>query len=325
LIKKWDYIAGFIKAKFFLRKLPLLVSWHLTYRCNYDCVYCGISGKVAPEELGTGEVLSLIDELYLLGTKMINFCGGECLLRNDFSEILDYCKRKRIDTGLISNGALVPKYIDSLKKLSLLKLSFDGPENIHDRLRGNGSYVKLMNAVNVALKEGINVTFNCTLTRLNLDSVDFILEQSRRLGVFVKFSPVNYIHSVDKNIEQLIPNQAAYRNVVEKISKEAGRCGNILNSSASLGYIKLYPQGKVIRNCAAGHIFCHLKPDGSVHLCERILANDSYRYRKGTFKKAFLTLRSLRECSQCWCTGTLDLNFIYQLKISALLNTLRLV
>jgi len=313
------------RTKLLRQRIPLMVTWHLTHRCNYDCVYCGISSNVSRQELGTEDTLALIDELGRSGTKRIHFCGGEPLLREDLAQIVDYCNRKSIEVGLISNGSLVPQSIGYLKKISLLKLSIDGPQDIHDRLRGDGSYLRLMNAADSALKEGINVVFNCTLTAINLNSVRFIIEIGSRMGIPVKFSPVNYVHSGDKDISQLIPDRILYKKALEEISREAKKYRNVLNSSCSLEYLKLYPEGKSIQDCAAGRIYCHIRPDGSVHLCERMISDSASRYSKGDFLKRFLELGSHpAKCKACWCTGVLELNFAYGLRISAILNALRM-
>ena len=93
LADKRGYGTDLLKARLLRRRFPFAVAWHLTYRCNYNCKYCGIPSRACPrEELTTGEVLSTIDGLKKLGTKRIHFCGGECLLREDLGKIIDYCK-----------------------------------------------------------------------------------------------------------------------------------------------------------------------------------------------------------------------------------------
>ena len=95
------------------------------------------------KELTTSEVYSVIEGLKELGTRRIHFCGGESLLREDFPAIVDYCSSKSIETGFISNGALIPRYAKYLKNLTLLKVSLDGPAIVHDKLRGAGAYERV--------------------------------------------------------------------------------------------------------------------------------------------------------------------------------------
>lgn len=306
-----------LQARFFNKRFPLAVSWHLTYQCNYDCVYCGISQYAREEKLTTGEVFSTIDGLTELGTRRIHFCGGESLMRADFPSIIDYCKSKSIETGLISNGALFPAYAKKLVNLTLLRLSFDGPVEIHDKLRGKGAYDRVMLAVEAAKAERITAALNCTLTSLNLEHVGFIIEKSGELKVPVKFSPLNYVHSGNKDIAWLLPDAVLYKNKIDYIKKLAKSNRFILNSEPNLDYIALFPAGRNVPHCSAGRILCHIKPDGSVYSCERKYEGGAPNCKIAGIEKAFYSLPVIN-CDQCWCTGTLELNLVYALNVQAL-------
>lgn len=314
---------GLFKAKLLKRRFPFAVSWHLTYRCNYNCLYCDIRSKADENnELSTLEVFSVIDDLGKMGTRRIHFCGGESLLREDFPAIIDYCRDRSIETGLISNGALIPHYVRYLKNLTLLKLSLDGPPVVQDKLRGAGSYERIMMAVGAARLERIATVFNCTLSNLNLPYVEFMLEKSTELKIPIKFSALNYVHSGEKDIKDLIPEPALYKEKLDYIKVAAKKNRYILNSESNLRYISFYPQGHKINHCIAGRIFCHIKPDGSVYPCGRVGSRPAPNCKKEGIKKAFYAL-PLSSCNECWCTSTLELNLIYSLDIAALINALR--
>lgn len=321
LKEKIFYAIDLLKARVLNKRFPLAVSWHLTYRCNYNCIYCDIPHMNGKKELSTSEVYSVIDGLKELGTKRIHFCGGESLLREDFSAIVDYCRSKSIETGLISNGALIPRYAKYLRNLTLLKLSLDGPADAHDRLRGAGAYGKVMEAVESANKEGITTVFNCTLSSTNLPYVEFVVDKSRELKIPVKFSPLNCVHAGNKDISVLLPEPGMYKEKMDYIKEEAKKNRYILNSISALRYISSFPAGRRIKHCIAGKIFCHIKPDGSVYLCERVLGEDAPNCKREGIKKAFYSL-PLPICDECWCTSTLELNLIYSFDVSSLLKAL---
>lgn len=313
------------KAKLFKKRFPFAVSWHLTYRCNYNCLYCDIHSKADENnELSISEVFSVVDDLKKMGTRRIHFCGGESLLREDFLAIIDYCRWRSIETGLISNGALIPRYVKYLKNLTLLKLSLDGPAIVHDKLRGTGSYERIMKAAEAARSEGIATAFNCTLSNLNLPYVEFIIEISAELKMPIKFSPLNYLYSGVKDINDLIPEPVLYKKKMDYIKAVAKKNKYILNSESNLRYISSYPKGGKINHCIAARIFCLIKPDGSLHSCERTSNGKTPNCKKEGTKKAFYSL-PMSSCNECWCTSTLELNLIYSLDISALLNALRRV
>ena len=75
-----------LKSKLLKKSSPLTVGWSLTNRCNHECKYCGIP-NVKSNELTTEQIFSIIDELSELGTKIIQFTGGEPLLRDDIGKI----------------------------------------------------------------------------------------------------------------------------------------------------------------------------------------------------------------------------------------------
>lgn len=321
LTEKLTYGKDLLKARLLNKRLPFAVAWHLTYRCNYNCRYCDIPSKANPqEELTTEEILTTIDGLKSLGAKRIHFCGGECLLREDLGEIIDYCRKKSIQTGLISNGALVPTNINKLKNLYILKLSFDGPCNVQDGLRGRGAYTKVMEAVEAAKEMGINLIFNTTLSKMNLAEVGFILEKAKELDVPVKFSPMNYVHSGAKEVEELLPSTELMKKFRDFI-QSSGRARYVLNSAPALDYIADYPQGRLINPCVAGRFFCHIKPNGNVYPCERVINEDAPNCKRSGIEKAFYSL-PLPSCDECWCTSTLELNLIYSLNGASLLKAL---
>ncbi|MCD6412115.1 radical SAM protein [bacterium] len=51
-----------------------------------------------------------------LGTKRIQFTGGEPLLRKDIGKIIDYCKKLGILTTVSASGVKVKEKIKKIKK-----------------------------------------------------------------------------------------------------------------------------------------------------------------------------------------------------------------
>lgn len=253
---------------------------------------------------------------------MISFCGGEPLERDDIGNIIAYCRLKKIAVVIISNGCLVPLRIDDLKGIQFLRLSMDGPREIQDSLRGQGAYDSVMRAVESAKKQNIKVGFNVTLSRMNLDCVDFLLAKSRELKIGIKFSPLKYTHAGEKNIEILMPSVDAYRAKIDFLIREAKHNKYILNSISALQYMRLYPHGKTIAPCIGGRVFCHIKPNGDMYPCEGMQLCRPCNCVNDGVEKAFVHLKN-SGCAQCWCTGTLELNMLYQPKLSAWMRLMK--
>jgi len=316
---KISAVISIIKVKFFKRKIPLAVSWSLTNRCNFKCRYCNIY-NLKSKELTTKQIFSVIDELAKMGTQRISLIGGEPLLRNDIGQIIDYCKNYDFHVTLTSNGALVPKKINEIKKANLLKLSFDGPKKIHDFMRQKGSYLDVLKAIEVAKNNNTKVMLNTTLTKYNLNHINFILETARRLDTNVKFQPVNNICSYsEKHLESLSPETNEYRKAIDKliILKKSNK--QIVNSLKGLKYMHDWPNTKTLK-CYAGKIICRIASNGNVYPCT-IMENKTKRLNclDMGFKKAFDNLPRV-SCRTCWCSSTLELNSLLSFNLKTIFN-----
>lgn len=132
----------------FVKNRVVQLTLFLTRKCNARCRFCFyLSGQreaTAESELSLHEIEKVsasLDSLLWLA-----FSGGEPFLRPDFVEIAEvFYKRNRpciilIPTnGLLSDVVLknTEEILKRCKKSTVaVKLSLDGPEELHDRLRG---------------------------------------------------------------------------------------------------------------------------------------------------------------------------------------------
>ena len=205
-----------LEARVFNKRIPLLVNWEITKQCNAKCKYCNIWNN-ASEELDIGQVNSIIQELSFLGTRMIHFTGGEPLLRKDIGMILDYCHKKNILTAMNSNGSLVPARINEIATLHLLSISLDGPEEVHDHVRGKGSYRKAIEAITAARDKGIELRLLAVLSECNLHVVDFLLEKAEEFSAPVIFQPATkFLLGAEAN-NPIVPDVEKYKQVIKKL------------------------------------------------------------------------------------------------------------
>ena len=316
---KAAFLKSIIQVKFFARKIPLVISWHLINRCNRRCRYC-FRWQAAPGELTKEEVFKVIDELAEMGTRAIIFSGGEPLLRDDIGDIINYSRNKKIFTGLSTNGDLVERRIGEIKNLDVLKISLDGPRQIHDFLRGDGSYDKVMEAVRAAKKIGMNIKFNTTLTKYNIGHIDFLLEKARELNIQVKFQPVSHVHAMGEDIGALLPEENKYKEIISRLIRLKKRNPYIINSVSALKYLYALPHSKKI-NCYAGKIICCIMANGDVSPCSA--TRDFFAAKNclaTTFRGAFEGLAPASSCKGCWCTSTLELNCFLRFDLDTLLN-----
>ncbi len=277
------------------------------------------------EELTTKEVFSIIDELAEMGTQTIIFSGGEPLLRDDIGQIINYSRGKGIFTGLTSNADLVAQKIKDIRNLDMLKLSFDGPERIHNLVRGEGSYNEVMNAVKVSKENEINMKFNTTLTKYNIEDVDFILQKAEELNIRVKFQPVSHVHSVGRDISFLSPDEKKYKQAIQRLIYLKKTNPYIINSTLALKYLYHWPHMNKKLECYAGRLICCITANGDVYPCSAM--RDEIKPPNcldATFKEAFDNLSLVPSCRGCWCSSTLELNCLLSFDFNTILNIGRL-
>jgi len=143
----------------------------VTNRCNLRCRMCQIPQMHNNEEMRTEQLKALIKDSAKLYPESIVFSGGEPLLRGDLFELITLANQCKINTCLTSNGTLLND--DIAKKLAscgigVVNISIEGPEDIHDSLRGKGSFAKAVNALECLSRHKIedDYCYNCMPARI---------------------------------------------------------------------------------------------------------------------------------------------------------------
>jgi radical SAM protein with 4Fe4S-binding SPASM domain len=133
----------------FWKRRPIQLTLFLTSRCNARCPFCFYLSTRQPCLNGSQELT--FDEIEKMAASLGNllwlaFSGGEIFLREDIVEITKvfYELNKPAIILLPTNGLLPEKIYqkteailrNSPNSVVTVKLSLDGPEELHDSLRG---------------------------------------------------------------------------------------------------------------------------------------------------------------------------------------------
>jgi len=169
---------------------PLSVYYHVTQRCNLECVGCysldGYRNSVADVSYDT--ICDGLSKLKNLPVESLTFSGGEPFLRRDIVEILRYAKAqcgfravRVITNGLVLNEEIIGRvapYIDEIA------VSFDGfSETAHSWIRGKQSYAKLSSVVQIIKRAGIRPHVISTIHSRNIEDIDACRRFADSLGV----------------------------------------------------------------------------------------------------------------------------------------------
>jgi len=245
------------------------VQFELTYRCNEKCKHCYCIHEDPREELSTGEVKRIIDELYEMGVFELTFTGGDPFVRKDIFEILEYAYSKNFLIDIFTNGIVLnDSDFFRLKKIYPRSIHFSIYSHIpekHDKFTGvTGSFDKTVNAIKKCTLLGIPVNIKTNIMTYNYDDIEEIICLAKDLGATIQLSlavsarndgdtaPTNFrINTVEK-----------YAEVMNKVSKHiVVNCSDDLTSDRKEGY----------SICGAGHHGLNINPFGEVYPCNALL------------------------------------------------------
>lgn len=313
-----------IQNRFSKKGRPVALRWNLTYRCNLNCEYCNLPEKASKEnELSTEKVKEILKEMAEVGIKRISFSGGEPLLREDIGEIFDFAAEVGISPTVNTNGVLVPKKVDELQSLDLMKISVDGKKSTHNRLRG--FYEEMLKGLETAEKNNIKTSLCTTFTKKNYEDLDDVIELADQHNTLVAIQRVTNLHENFEDAEGLLPRKEEVKSKIQEvINLKAEKPDVIRNSERHLKLIKNYPEHDRLR-CTAGKLFCIVLPDGTVTPCDRIhIKQDLPNLKNESFEDAFKELKRV-DCDGCCFCGSMELNYLYHLKIDVIRELMNLL
>jgi AdoMet-dependent heme synthase len=173
-----------------------VVQWHLTERCNLRCRHCYQEGGKHPEmplqaiKGVIGEIAAMLaawQEAYEIEfSPSFNVTGGEPFLRADFPEVLAELARANFDCFVLSNGTLIgPGEAELMRSLAVrgVQVSLEGPEEIHEQIRGRGSFQAALQGIRHLLAAGVAVSINATLSRFNAEAFYDLVRLASELKV----------------------------------------------------------------------------------------------------------------------------------------------
>jgi len=308
------------------KRIPVAVAWLITGRCNLQCCYCKWKDQRRSEELDTAAVKDMIDQMRGAGVRLISFTGGEPLVRSDIGQIIRHVKDSGLVCKLNTNGMLVESRLDDLRRLDLLQISVDGPPDVQDRLRGEGTSEKAARAIELARDAGIRVQLIACLTRDNVARLDEVLDYGLELDAGFCFQLLTPKELDDEAADESMPGKERLIESLEylvRLRKERDpRAAAIASKNSELDYyIDLLRNGSP--GCQCTLVTATMMPDGRLIFCGNAKNIESYDAVELGFAEAFSRL-TIPDCDGCVCVGKLRLSKVYQFDLSVLKEMLGL-
>ncbi len=264
------------------------VQLHLTERCNLSCTHCYQEERVMTEMMlpeidgalsNISETIGQWSDTYQIPfATSFNITGGEPLLRKDLPEILQRISAHNFGSYLLTNGVLITKENARMLAdlpISGVQVSLEGPQAVHEAIRGKHSFSSALKGVEHLLDAGIAVTLNVTLSEVNEaffpDMVSLAADLGvRRLG-FSRLVP----YGRGLSLLQSMLGKEKLKEVYERIFSISVPGIEIVTGdpvAAQLGSETTGYDGDAPASggCAAGVSGITVLPDGTITPCRRL-------------------------------------------------------
>lgn len=179
MLKQLFYLPWwFFRARVLGQKRPLQTVLFISNICNLRCKHCAESGHAGGISRTYAELRAEMEYAYGLGSRFIDFEGGEPTIWRDgdydLNDLMALAKRIGFYSCTVTTNAQLP--IDWLKADSIW-VSLDGVGKYHDMIRGEGAFARLEQ--NVAAAHQPHLSVNMAINRLNAPSVAETIEYAK--------------------------------------------------------------------------------------------------------------------------------------------------
>lgn len=286
-----------------------MVHLQLTRKCNLRCYFCGQWGRKgffaggADADMRFEDWRGVIDSLIKYREKSgvspdIVLWGGEPLMYPEFKEIVEILKDCQFQLGLITNGTLIDKYAELIRdNFKTVYISIDGPREIHDRIRGKGTFDKI--AANVKLLHGGNakIVFMSVISPENIDimpEIPYMLEKLWPDKIILQrliFLSTDECHEYEKWLKSAFGAEAVAINAwikddakeyLNKLEKNSAILQRDLQANRFSVQVEYLPHGAETpaEFCIAPFRRLHVAYNGDVMYC-----TDFYDFKAGNVRQ----------------------------------------
>lgn len=285
-------------SRIFKKSGPLIqLTFFITSRCNLKCQHCFYWKELNSDyshELTVEEIEKIAKSLPRL--LVLSLTGGEPFVREDVGEIYAiFARHTRPHIITISTNGfykdrmhfLIPKMLTDFPNTNLIiYLSIDGPEKIHDEIRGEGAYKNAVDALEMMQPlrktfKNFSISISMTSNRINEDYLQKTFQEfaDSKLAdnvniAFVRGNPRNpiigeatvskYRELVQLKMETIYKNKLKYPNLfMSKLLYLKDCCTYKIVE-------EILENDSYILPCMAGSLMGILYANGNIQPCEML-------------------------------------------------------
>lgn len=310
-------------ARLGIKPYPLSLTFEVSWRCNLACGYCDRHTPMR-NELTRDQIFQALDEFHELGMRITNLDGGEALLHPHVDEMVDWLTYKGITVTMHTNGLLIPRKLETVRKLSSVKISLDGPRQNHDAMRGAGSFDRAVAGAQAAKEAGVDVAFTCTVGSHNAHTVESLIAMAEGWGIPVIFQPAMnslFLETARDGSRWQLDAQSI-QSVFARLEQIKRRSPAIGNAWTSLRHFRTFPKDTK-PPCAAGWVMATMDPEGVLFQCGQVNRQDRSNNVARLGAAAAFAKLNRDGCSQCWCARLVEGNYQWGMRVDRMLPPLR--
>ena len=251
--------------------VPWAILLDPTSACNLSCTGCWASENGNKLNLSFEEIDSIITQGKEIGIFMYIYTGGEPLVRKN--DIIQLCKKHSDCVFLaFTNATLIDE--DFAKQIREVKnfvpaISIEGDKEATDSRRGDGTYDKVVHAMEILRRYKVPFGASTCYTSANYESItddeyfDRLISFGAKFAWFFHYMPIG-----NDAVPELLLNPDQRETVYRKIRDVRNR--------KSIFLIDFQNDGEYIGGCiAGGRDYFHINPNGDVEPCVFIHYSDS--------------------------------------------------
>ncbi|MEI6125219.1 MAG: radical SAM protein [Pseudomonadota bacterium] len=283
----------YFRTKVLRRKMPLLASFKLTYRCNLACRACPFHQRANEPDahITRDKAIHALDALKKTGCRIVVFEGGEPFLWQDgdysLKDLICYAKKHFLRVAVTTNGTF-PLAVPA----DVVWVSLDGLRQTQDRLRSS-SFDRIWENLKAATRT--KVLIHLTLNRENRHELEALLEKLKEVPA-VRGMTVQFFYPYGQGEEDLRLLPSERKAAIETAIALKGRGYPIMNSARSLR--------AMLENTwdCAEDILINVDPDGTI-------TRGCYAKRRGAI-----------QCAECGFTAVAEASGALKLHPGAILS-----
>jgi len=251
--------------------IPWLILMDPTSACNLKCTGCWAAEYGHTLSITIDEMENVVQQANELGCYLFLLAGGEPMMRKD--DILTLCRRHQ-DCAfmLFTNGTLIDEeFADHMLEVKNLipAVSIEGYEEDTDFRRGEGTYERVIKAMQIMKEKKLMFGTSCCYTRRSAELIASDAYFDTVIGWGAKYMWCFAYTPIGKNaVPELMITPEQRKYMYYNIRR--------LRLEKPLLAMDFYNDAKYVRGCiAGGRTYLHINANGDIEPCAFVHFADS--------------------------------------------------